>query len=114
MSKSIAMAEETATKAADKAAPDKVEEEAEEPDPNLLTTLADGTKVKRRIPRQRACNNPGKKNNICRGHLKRWYEFGEEVSARLEAGGEVYRCERCQTLYVPNQEEVARTGTLSF
>ena len=109
----IAMAEESASKTA-KAPSDKAEEKAEEPDPNLLATLADGTKLKRRIPRQRACNNPGKNNNICRGHLKRWYEFGDEVSSRLEAGDEVYRCERCQALYLPNQEEVARTGTLSF
>ena len=107
------MAEETATKT-EQAAPEKAEEKAEEPDPNLLTTLPDGTKLKHRVPRQRACNNPGKNNNICRGHLKRWYEFGDEVSSRLEAGDEVYRCERCQTLYVPNRDEVARTGTLSF
>ena len=108
------MAEETATKTADEAGSEKTEQKAEEPDPHLVTTLADGTKLKRRIPRQRACNNPGKNNNICRGHLKRWYEFDDEVSSRLEDGDEVYRCERCQTLYLPNREEVARTGTLAF
>ena len=86
----------------------------EKPDPHLVSTLSDGTKVKRRIPRQRACNNPGKNNKICRGHLKRWYEFGDEVRQQFGPQPEVYRCERCQTLYLPNEEEVARTGTLAF
>ena len=86
----------------------------EAPDPNLVATLSDGTKVKKRIPRQRACNNPGKNNKICRGHLKRWYEFGEEVQQRWGADVEVYRCERCQTLYLPHEDEEARTGTLAF
>ena len=104
------MAEETVTKNENKAG-----EEVEALDPNLLATLEDGTKIKYRVPRQRACNNPGKNNNICRGHLKRWYEFGTEVSQHLKgATGEVYRCERCQTLYLPNVEEVARTGTLAY
>ena len=85
----------------------------ETPDPNLLETLSDGTKVKRRVPRQRACNEPLKKK-ICAGHLKRWYEFGDDVKSHLGPSGEVYRCERCQTLYLPNEEEVPRTGTLSF
>ena len=54
-----------------------------------------------------------KNNNICRGHLKRWYEYGDDVRARAE-GGEVYRCERCQALYLPSDEEEPRTGTLSY
>ena len=82
-------------------------------DPNLISTLSDGTKVKKRKPRQRACNEPLKKK-ICAGHLKRWYEFHGEVQGMLRAGNEVYRCERCQTLYLPNDEEVPRTGTLAF
>lgn len=86
----------------------------EAPDPHLITTLGDGTKVKRRIPRQRACNNPGKNNNICRGHLKRWYEFGDEVKQKLGPDAEIYRCERCFTLYLPNEEEPPRTGTLAY
>lgn len=83
------------------------------PDPNLIFTLPDGTKVKKRKLRQRACNEPLKKK-ICAGHLKRWYEFRCEVQGMLGAGNEVYRCERCQTLYLPNDEEVPRTGTLAF
>lgn len=83
------------------------------PDPNLLDTLSDGTKVKSRKLRQRACNEPdGKK--ICAGHLKRWYEPSEEARRRLGADAEIYRCERCHTLYLPNPDETPRTGTLAF
>lgn len=85
----------------------------ETPDPNLISTLSDGTKVKKRKLRQRACNEPLKKK-ICAGHLKRWYEFGDDVRGMLGSSDEVYRCERCQTLYLPNDEEVPRTGTLAF
>jgi len=88
-------------------------EVADAPDRNLLETLPDGTKIKRRVPRQRACNEPDKKK-ICAGHLKRWYEYGDEIRAHLGPSGEVYRCERCQTLYLPNEEETPRTGTLAF
>ncbi len=87
---------------------------AETPDPNLLDTLSDGTKVKRRVPRQRACNNPGENNNICRGHLKRWDEFGDEVRLKFGKDPEIYRCERCHTLYLPNETEPPRTRTLAY
>ena len=88
--------------------------EAAEPQPkNLVTKLSDGTFVKRRALRQRACDEPkGKK--ICAGHLKRWYDFGQDLVTQLGKDPEVYRCERCQILYVPNEDEVARTGTLAF
>ena len=86
----------------------------EAPDPHLIETLSDGTKVKRRVARQRACNNPGKNNNICRGHLKRWNEFGEEIRRKYGPDPEIYRCERCHTLYLPNEEEAPRTRTLAF
>jgi hypothetical protein len=87
---------------------------AETPDPNLLYTLSDGTKVKRRVPRQRASNTPGDNNNICRGHLKRWDEFGDEVREKFGKDPEIYRCERCHTLYLPNETESPRTRTLAF
>ena len=45
----------------------------------LVDTLSDGTKVKRRIPRMRACNEKDAKGKLCAGHLKRWYFFGDEV-----------------------------------
>ncbi len=84
------------------------------PEPkNFLARLDDGTLVKRRLPRQRACNEPGKKG-ICAGHLKRWYGFGPELVELYGCDPEIYRCERCQVLYRPNEEEVARTGTLAY
>jgi hypothetical protein len=77
-------------------------------------TLSDGTKVKIRVLRQRACNEKDAKGKICAGHLKRWYFFGDEVKRQLGATAEVYRCEHCKTLYLPNPDETPRTGTLSY
>jgi hypothetical protein len=80
----------------------------------LVDTLSDGTKVKRRTPRMRACNEKDEKGKLCAGHLKRWYFFGDEVKQKFGADAEVYRCEHCKTLYLPNPEEQPRTGTLSY
>jgi hypothetical protein len=80
----------------------------------LVATLSDGTKVKRRVPRMRACNEKDAKGKLCAGHLKRWYFFGDEVKQKFGAEAEVYRCEHCKTLYLPNAEEEPRTGTLAF
>ncbi len=80
---------------------------------NLVARLSDGTFVKRRLLRQRACDEPAKKK-ICAGHLKRWYGYGPEVEAEFGKNPEVYRCERCKILYVPNEDEVARTAILAF
>jgi len=89
-------------------------EEATETTKNLILTLSDGTKVKRRVSRQRACNEPGEKGKICAGHLKRWFGAGDEVVQRVGPEAEVYRCEHCRTLYLPNENEEPRSGTLSF
>ena len=94
------------------AAPGKAEEAVPEPK-NLVLRLTDGTAVKRRTLRQRACDEPAGKK-ICAGHLKRWYGFGEEIVEKFGREPEVYRCERCKILFVPNENEVARTGTLAF
>lgn len=88
--------------------------EAPAVDPNLVDTLSDGTKVKIRVLRQRACNEKDSKGKICAGHLKRWYFFGEEVRRRYGRDAEIYRCERCKTLYLPNPNEEPRSGTLAF
>ncbi len=79
----------------------------------LVDTLPDGTKVKRRFPRMRACNEKDDKGKLCAGHLKRWYFFGEAVTQRFGSNAEIYRCERCKALYLPSPEEEPRTGTLS-
>lgn len=83
-------------------------------DPNLVDTLSDGTKVKQRLLRQRACNEKDGKGKICAGHLKRWYFFGEEIRQKYGKDAEIYRCERCKTLYLPNPNEEPRSGTLAF
>jgi hypothetical protein len=82
--------------------------------PEFLAKLSDGTRVKRRLLRMRACNEKDEKGKLCAGHLKRWYFFGAEVKEKLGADAEVYRCERCKTLYLPNPEESPRSGTLSY
>ena len=84
------------------------------PEAILIATLEDGTKVKQRVARMRACNEKDEKAKMCVGHLKRWYFFGDEVKARFGALADIYRCEKCRTLYLPNPEEESRTGTLSW
>ena len=73
----------------------------------LVTTLSDGTKVKRRFPRMRACNEKDEKGKLCAGHLKRWYFFGDEVKQKFGPEAEVYRCEHCKTLYLPTEADAA-------
>lgn len=79
-----------------------------------VDTLSDGTKVKLRIPRMRACNEKDAKGKLCAGHLKRWYFFGDEVKQKFGENAEIYRCEHCKTLYLPNPGETPRTGTLAY
>jgi hypothetical protein len=81
----------------------------------LVTTLSSGVKVKRRNPRMRACDERDAKGKICAGHLKRWYFFGPDVAEAVGgAAAEVYRCENCKTLYLPNLSETPRSGTLRW
>jgi hypothetical protein len=80
----------------------------------VLAILAGGQKVKQRILRMRACNEKDSKGAPCCGHLKRWYGSGGEVAEKLGPQPEVYRCERCQTLYLPNPQEEPRSAVQSF
>ncbi len=67
--------------------------------------------VKEKKPGQRACDEKDAKGELCVGHLKRWYysypkqlTVGEEEAAAIKEFGksaEVYRCERCHTIYRP-------------
>ena len=81
--------------------------------------------VKLKKPLQRSCNVKDAKGKICGGHLKRWFyktdvieqECGDAEKA-WGPGREVYRCEHCKTLYLPNPEDpkgpsVAGKGMLS-
>jgi hypothetical protein len=69
-------------------------------------------KVKVKKVGQRACNEKDAKGKFCGGHLKRW--FYTKDSVERECGdiektwgpdAEVYRCENCKALYLPNPEE---------
>ena len=79
-----------------------------------LATLSNGIKVKRRMLRMRACTEKDAKGKMCRGHLKRWFTPGEEVLRLVGSNAEIYRCERCHTVYLPNPEEQPRTQTLAW
>ncbi|PWU11086.1 MAG: hypothetical protein C5B51_03445 [Terriglobia bacterium] len=80
----------------------------------VVDTLSDGAKVKKRNLRMRACDEKDEKGKLCAGHLKRWYFFGEEVKRKFGSHAEIYRCDRCKTLYLPNPDEPPRSGTLSY
>jgi len=69
-------------------------------------------KVKVKKVSQRSCNEKDAKGKFCGGHLKRWYYtddvLEQECGCIAKAWGkdaEVYRCEHCKTLYLPNPEE---------
>jgi len=82
-------------------------------------------KVKVKKAGQRACNEKNEKGKPCGGHLKRWFyttDVLEQACGDAEkAWGrdtEVYRCERCKTLYLPHPDEadglnVAGLGQIS-
>ncbi|MBE0659226.1 MAG: hypothetical protein IH602_16145 [Bryobacteraceae bacterium] len=79
-----------------------------------LGELSDGTKIRRRAPRMRACSLKDAKGKLCAGHLKRYYFFGEELQQKFGAEAEIYRCEKCKTIYLPSEEESPRSQILSF
>jgi hypothetical protein len=79
-----------------------------------LGELTDGTKIRRRAPRMRACSLKDAKGKLCAGHLKRYYFFGEELQRKFGAEAELYRCEKCKTIYLPSEEESPRSQILSF
>ena len=70
--------------------------------------------VKTRFPYQRACNEKDAKGKLCAGHLKRWHGYGEDIKRQYGANAEIYRCEYCQTLYLPAPGYDSRSGTLQF
>ena len=85
-------------------------------------------KVKLKLAGQRACNEKDEKNKPCGGHLKHWF-YAADVREQqcgdiIKAWGskaEVYRCETCKTLYLPNPADpkvnvagVGRTSIYGF
>src|SRR5438270_11095628 len=74
-------------------------------------------KVKIKKPGQRACNEKDEKGKFCGGHLKRWFyttdALEQECGCIDKAWGrdaEVYRCESCRALYLPNPESARGTN----
>lgn len=74
-------------------------------------------KVKTKLAFQRACNEKDTKGKICAGHLKRWAYWRDvleqecgDVEREWGRGREVYRCEHCKTLYLPNPDEPRRNN----
>ena len=78
------------------------------------------SKVKEKKPGQRACDEKDAKDELCVGHLKRWYYYypqqltmsEDEARAAKDFGkdAEVYRCERCHTLYLPAAADRSTAG----
>ena len=69
-------------------------------------------KVKIKKVGQRSCNEKDAKGKFCGGHLKRWFYMTDaveqacgDVAKAWGPNAEVYRCERCKTLYRPNPVE---------
>jgi hypothetical protein len=81
---------------------------------DILFLLPDGTKVKQRLLRMRACNERNAKGKLCSGHLKRWFHLSPLARERFGANAELYRCEHCHTIYLPNPQETPRTATLAW
>jgi hypothetical protein len=82
-------------------------------------------KLKIKKPLQRSCNEKDEKGKICAGHLKRWFYTSDvleqqcgDVEKAFGPNAEIYRCEYCKTLYLPNPEDpsglnVAGKGMIS-
>ncbi len=67
--------------------------------------------IKEKKPGQRACDEKDAKGKLCVGHLKRWYYADDaEIAKELGEGAEVYRCERCHTLYRAAAADVSTAG----
>ena len=77
-------------------------------------------KVKDKKPGQRACDEKDAKGELCVGHLKRWYyhhplrqSFSAEQEEAVKEFGknaEIYRCERCHTIYRPVAADLSTAG----
>ena len=66
-------------------------------------------KVKIKMNLQRSCNEKDEKGKLCAGHLKRWFYTSDvleqecgDVEKAYGRTAEIYRCEYCKTLYLPN------------
>ncbi len=67
-------------------------------------------KIKEKKPGQRACDEKDAKGKLCVGHLKRWHTPSDEIVKEFGTNAEVYRCERCHTLYRPAAGDHSSAG----
>ena len=82
-------------------------------------------KLKVKKPGQRSCNEKDAKGKLCAGHLKHWYYWTDvkeqacgDIAKTFGPKAEIYRCEHCKTLYLPNDIDprglnVAGRGVIS-
>ncbi len=89
--------------------------------PEVLPAQLPNHKVKFKQPMQRACNERNAKGKICGGHLKRWSYVSDvkeqacgDVMAAWGRGVEVYRCEHCKTLYLPNPNDLGGRNVAGY
>lgn len=61
-------------------------------------------------PGQRACSHKDEKEELCVGHLKRWYQAPAEVVSAAGPNAQVFRCERCHALYLPAAKDTSSVG----
>ena len=107
------MAEETAPQDTKPAAPPQAPRAAAVAAP-MAPTEPKEVKLKVRKPKQRSCDEKDAKGKLCAGHLKRWYDYPNDVEARIGKEAEIYRCEFCKTLYRPDPKQMLHSFTLRY
>ena len=70
----------------------------------------DALKIKVKKPGQRACDEKDEKGKFCVGHLKRWTAPSEEATRAIGKSADIYRCERCHTVYRPAPGDDSSAG----
>jgi uncharacterized protein with PIN domain len=70
--------------------------------------------VKTKAPRQTVCNIPTNdpKEPYCGGKLKRITELDVEAKKAAGPGNDVFRCQKCKTLYVDESPYALAKGKL--
>jgi uncharacterized protein with PIN domain len=68
--------------------------------------------VKAKAPRQTVCNVPvdNPKEPYCGGKLKRITELDSEARKAAGTGKDVFRCQKCKTLYVDESQYALAKG----
>jgi len=66
--------------------------------------------IKEKKPGQRACDEKNAKGELCCGHLKRWFTPDAETLQQVGKEMDLFRCERCHTLYRPTPQDDSSAG----